>query len=125
MKNKTIVIGIIVAVGLFFLLLPSVVVSQGELIDTKVGVIFDSWQEDNITDGKGWLVVRVHSAPTNPLSGMVDEYYVDKIVVDIGNNNHKARVISSITNRELAKGHNMTLLKLFPCGSSVSCQLYP
>ena len=125
MNNRQIAIGLVAAAAIAFFLLPSAVVSQGELVDSKVGVIIDSWQEDNYTDGKGLLVLRVHGAPTNTLSGIPDEYYVDKVVVDISNNNHKARIVNSVTGRELAKGRNVTLIKLFPCGTSVSCQIYP
>ena len=125
MKTKHICIGIIVGVAIALFLLPSAVVSQGELIDSKVGVIFDSWQEDNYTDGKAWAFIRIHAAPTNTLSGIQDEYYGDRVVLDIDNNNHKQRIISAVQNRENAKGRNVTLIKLFPCGSAVSCQIYP
>lgn len=108
-NNTKIAIGIILVAGLFS---APLLIQNGNgttAVDTNVLIGFDSWQDDNITDGKALMVIRVFSAPTYSYSGLSDEYYVDKVSVDASKpNRFDERIVTSVKIRESAKGRNVT-----------------
>lgn len=114
-KIVTLVVGIM---GLFLIPLA---LTQENPVDTEAIVIFDSFQDDeNITDGKLKLVLRIGSAPTSTYS-CCDMYYVDKVTVDMGKpQNINTKIINSVILKEAASGRNVTKITRIDTG-----QIYP